>query len=250
MTIQDDFPLYSLDSQLDQQISPVEFQDYLNHASDTRMEFLDGQVYPCTNISEDEMHQGINNHILFCQFGEFPSTPNVHTSHELTEATAGFDNENALSSEEIIQAAGAQYVHALAHEGFNWNSHFNVPDQDGLQLVHLLLASAELVSSEQYEEASRMVSQCKKKSSHLGSPIERLCYYFSNALEERIKFQTCPEPEKWKQMSPDFANNFPSDYGKDELYALEALSTRVNPYAVTLQLTAVQAIIDTMGRTN
>ncbi|GLJ20608.1 hypothetical protein SUGI_0375350 [Cryptomeria japonica] len=250
MTIQDNLQLYSFDSQLDQQVSPVEFRDYLNHASDARMEFLEYQVYPCTNISEDQIHPSMNNDVLYCQFGEFPSPHNVQTSHELTEVTAGFDNENGLSSEEIIKAAGAQYVHAWAHEGFNLNSHFNVPDQDGVQLVHLLLASAELVSSEQYEEASRMVSQCKNKSSHLGSPIERLCYYFSNALEERIKFQTCPEQEKWKQISPDFTNNFPSDYGKDELYALEALSTRVNPYAIMLQFTAVQAIIDTMGRRN
>ncbi|XP_057813299.1 GRAS family protein RAM1-like [Cryptomeria japonica] len=185
---------------------------------------------------------------LFGRFEEFPSTPNIHTSHQFSLPTTE-GHENALSSEEIIKAAGAQYMHAWAEEGFNLNYSLAVPglpgeEQNGIELAHLVLASAEMVSNQRYEEASRLLGQCKIFSSHLGNPIERLCYYFSEALQERMERQTCSEPYKGKEITPDVADKYRSDYGKSEFASLAALCTSVLPYCRILQFTAVEAILD------
>ncbi|GLJ20620.1 hypothetical protein SUGI_0375580 [Cryptomeria japonica] len=177
----------------------------------------------------------MDNPNLSAQFGEFPSLPNTQISHELLVATEEGGHENGLSSEEIIKAAGTQYMDACCNEGFNLNQFFAVPAlpreiRNGLEMAHLLLCSADMISNRRYEEASRMLSQCKKLSSQLGHPIQRLCYYFSEALQERIERQISSEPNKAKQITPD--------------YYLLALCTTVSPYAKVLQFTGVQAILD------
>ncbi|GLJ20609.1 hypothetical protein SUGI_0375360 [Cryptomeria japonica] len=90
MSVPDELPLYSLDSELEDENAHAELQHYFDKASNARMEILEDQVYPY------------------------------------------------------------------------------------------------LVSSEQYEEASRMVIQGNKMSSQLGNPIERLCYFLSRALQDRV----------------------------------------------------------------
>ncbi|GLJ20614.1 hypothetical protein SUGI_0375480 [Cryptomeria japonica] len=175
----------------------------------------------------------------FDQFEEFPSTPNIHSSHQFYVPTAD-EPEIALSSEEIIKVVGAQY---------NLNCTFAVPslpreEQNGIELAHLLLASAEMVSNQQYEQASRLLSQCMKFSSQLGNPIERLCYYFFEALQERIEHQTCSVPNKGKEKIPNFASNYKSYYAKGEFYSVLAVCTTVLPYGKMIEFTAVQAILD------
>ncbi|GLJ20613.1 hypothetical protein SUGI_0375460 [Cryptomeria japonica] len=211
---------------------------------------LECEDYPCVNITEGELHQEMVNQNLFGLFEEFPSTPNVHTNHQFSVPTAD-GHENALSCEEIIKAAGDQYMHAWAEGGFNLNYSLAVPglpgeEQNGIELSHLVLASAEMVSNQRYEEASRLLDQCKIFSSQLGNPIERLCYYFSGAIQERMGRQTCSETYKGKEITPDFANNYRSDYGKSEFSSLVALCTSVLPYGKMLQFTAVQAILDAL----
>ncbi|GLJ20615.1 hypothetical protein SUGI_0375490 [Cryptomeria japonica] len=247
----EDYPLHrSVDGRLNN-------EDYPLHSSlDGRVKYfipLECQAFPCIQIAEDQLHQEMNNENEIGQFGVFPSPPNIETAHEFSVGTAKYGQENATSSEEIVKVVGTQYMHACAEEGFKQNYTFAIPvvareEQNGLQLTHLLLVSAEMVEKQRYEEAYGMLSQCKKLSSKFGNPIERLCYYFFEALEERIERQTCGEPNKGKQITPDFTNNYKSDHGESDFYSLTALCNRVLPYARILQFTTVKAILDAVGK--
>ncbi|GLJ20645.1 hypothetical protein SUGI_0375940 [Cryptomeria japonica] len=93
---------------------------------------------------------------------------------------------NVLWSEEIVKLAGKRYIEAYDNGGFEFNivtPPMAMEDQHGLELAHLILISGELIISKKYDQASRLLTQCHNYSSQWGSPIQRLCYYVSAALE-------------------------------------------------------------------
>nr|GMD19933.1 stress response protein NST1-like isoform X2 [Ipomoea batatas] len=59
-----------------------------------------------------------------------------------------------------------------------------------VELVHLLLAAAEDVSRRQYDVAANLISRCMWTASHSGNPVQRLVFYFAEALKERIDRET------------------------------------------------------------
>ncbi|GFZ13911.1 hypothetical protein Acr_24g0001010 [Actinidia rufa] len=56
--------------------------------------------------------------------------------------------------------------------------------------VQNLLASAEKVGQQQYDRANKLLCQCYELSSDTGNPVQRLVYYFSEALREKIDRET------------------------------------------------------------
>jgi hypothetical protein len=59
-----------------------------------------------------------------------------------------------------------------------------------VELSEFLLASAEKVSCEQFDSARRLLKHCVECSSDVGNPVERVVYYFSEALRERIEIKS------------------------------------------------------------
>ncbi|XP_051125995.1 DELLA protein RGL1-like [Andrographis paniculata] len=63
-------------------------------------------------------------------------------------------------------------------------------DYEGIQLVQSLLCCADKVGKRQYESACKLLHECDRKSSPEGTPVQRLVFYFSEALHEKIDRET------------------------------------------------------------
>ncbi|GLJ20656.1 hypothetical protein SUGI_0376080 [Cryptomeria japonica] len=206
---------------------------------------------PCPKIYKDD--QKVQN-IMSGQLDNFSLQ-----QYDVSELPSKFNGEMlthayVLSSvEEIVRLAGTRYVRGYANGGIE--SCFVTPalateDQHGLELAHLLFISAEYINNKQYDQAARLLMQCHDFSSKWGSPIERVCYYFSRALQERIERQTCEELRNPVKPALNFVNNFYSGYNKAEFNQVLAFSYRAVPFVKLVQLTSVQAILDTVGNAN
>ncbi|KAK8654394.1 hypothetical protein V6N13_128362 [Hibiscus sabdariffa] len=101
-----------------------------------------------------------------------------------------------LSTEEIMRVAGARYVQFsdMRHDDFSMLMHpfghalsgLSEDETRDVELVHLLLTAAEKVGYEQFERASRLLSNCEWIASEQANPVQRIVYYFAEALRQRI----------------------------------------------------------------
>ncbi|XP_027118132.1 scarecrow-like protein 18 [Coffea arabica] len=112
-----------------------------------------------------------------------------------------FITSQKLSTDAILKLAAQNFIRSSSEgtssEFFVLNhpyasSFVGLGEEDikGVQLVQYLLASAELVGKKQFERAGKLLLECDKLSSNQGNAIERLVYYFSGALHERIDRET------------------------------------------------------------
>lgn len=81
------------------------------------------------------------------------------------------------------QSCGAPCMLVQCSNGY---SVFSSDIDDDIESVLFLLASADKVANEQFDRARKLVSMCSHLASHTGSPVQRLVFYFSQALKERI----------------------------------------------------------------
>lgn len=98
-----------------------------------------------------------------------------------------------LAAQNFIQSSSKGTAAEFFVLGHPYASSFSGLCEEGtqdVQLVQYLLASAELVGQKQFERAGKLLFECDKLSSDQGNTIERLVYYFSGALHERIDRET------------------------------------------------------------
>ncbi|KAL3508159.1 hypothetical protein ACH5RR_033541 [Cinchona calisaya] len=109
-----------------------------------------------------------------------------------------------------------------------------------VQLVQYLLASAEKVGEKQFERAGKLLLECDELSSVQGNPVERLVYYFSGALHERIDRETGTVTPKilGKMQSLDLLDTI-SGFTPDII----AMKTFI-PFSQVSQFAGIQAILD------
>ncbi|KAH6769595.1 hypothetical protein C2S52_014398 [Perilla frutescens var. hirtella] len=114
----------------------------------------------------------------------------------------------ALSTEIVIKLAAEKFIQSMP-ESSNELSLLNHPypsslltlseeDSKEVQLVQNLLSCAEKVAEKQYERALKFLKECGEMNSFTGTPIQRLAFYISEALYEKIAKETGrqKEPEK------------------------------------------------------
>ncbi|XAR61416.1 hypothetical protein NMG60_11035108 [Bertholletia excelsa] len=105
-----------------------------------------------------------------------------------------------LSTEEIVRIAGENYiqfctqriddVYMLTHPYGSTFASFSPEQAQDVELAHFLLAATEKVGYQQFELASRLLSRCEWLASDTGNAVQRVVYYFSQALRERIDRET------------------------------------------------------------
>ncbi|KAH0664639.1 hypothetical protein KY285_025845 [Solanum tuberosum] len=123
-----------------------------------------------------------------------PSEENL--SNVLLSNEARVSNISKLSTEEILRVAGERYIQystqrvdglsMFIHPYASSLSGLSIEQTKDMELVHLLLAAAEEVDQQQFHLASQSIAHCLWKASATGNPIQRLCFYFGEALQERI----------------------------------------------------------------
>ncbi|KAF6134742.1 hypothetical protein GIB67_002143 [Kingdonia uniflora] len=107
-----------------------------------------------------------------------------------------------LSTEEVMRVAGARYIEFSSQKYDQYPfagalSGLAEEETKDVELAHLLFASAEKVGNQQFDRASRLLIQCDYLSSRTGNPVQRVVYYFAEALRGRINSETGSRTSKW-----------------------------------------------------
>lgn len=105
-----------------------------------------------------------------------------------------------LFTEKIMRLAGERFIEFSSQKFININllvhpygsalSHLTSEEKQDVELAQLLLAAAEKVSCQQYDRASKLLTQCELTASSTGTPSQRTVFHFSEALRERIDRET------------------------------------------------------------
>lgn len=160
-----------------------------------------------------------------------------------------------LSTEEVVRVAAALFIQTSALiSGDPTNltlpfglsiSNLGADELKNVELTGLLLAAAEKVSNEQYNRANALLRQCNMSTSKYGNAIQRVMYYFSDALQERINRQTVKLTSKGQQKLETMA---PEDIIKAVItsHPMQLVANNTLPFSQVLQFTAVQALLDNL----
>ncbi|XP_062104370.1 DELLA protein RGL1-like [Humulus lupulus] len=112
--------------------------------------------------------------------------------------------EKKLSTDDILRIAGTRFIQCFNSQqtadhvpsmmfGHPFEFSFyglSIEETRDVELVELLLSCAERVECQQFERGSKLLNQCELLSSVEGNPIQRVVYYFCQALRERIDKET------------------------------------------------------------
>nr|XP_008369103.2 uncharacterized protein LOC103432677 [Malus domestica] len=122
-------------------------------------------------------------------------------SNRCNEAEASsYSIQQKLSTEEIMRVAGARYVQ-ISDQGYGdffmplhpfgyALSGLSEEETKDVELAHILLAAAEKVGYQQFERANRLLLHCEVDASFKVNGVQRVVFYFTEALRERIKQET------------------------------------------------------------
>ncbi|KAI3860726.1 hypothetical protein MKX03_014762 [Papaver bracteatum] len=166
---------------------------------------------------------------------------------EITDAYTG----GKLSPQETISLAGARYV-ALStkknddHDMLSSTQSLTIEEIKNIELVEFLLASAESVSNKLFDIATKLVNQCVFFSSSTGNPVQRLVYYFAEALRERIDLVT---GRINSIVFEDEVKHKPLDIEEAMMNPLPELLAchETLPFAKVLEFAGVQAIVENVA---
>ncbi|XP_076960031.1 DELLA protein RGL2-like [Bidens hawaiensis] len=106
-----------------------------------------------------------------------------------------------MSTEAVIRLGGERFIQSCSSSSINDASIPNHPYSTSfsglsgqqvkdVQLVENLLLSAEKVTQQQFERSIKLLEWCYVLSSSSGNPVQRLVYYFSKALREKVDKET------------------------------------------------------------
>lgn len=161
------------------------------------------------------------------------------------------DRKKLASTEEIMRVAGARYIQFFNHYR-NDNSYMPIhpygyalsglskEETKDVELAHILLAAAEKVSYQHYVCASRLLLGCDWIASSRSNPVQRVVFYFAEALQERIDNETgrraprrLAEQENITEAEQGLSTNM-----------LFVKCHETIPFAQVLQFAGIQAILE------
>ncbi|KAG8370515.1 hypothetical protein BUALT_Bualt14G0124900 [Buddleja alternifolia] len=110
-----------------------------------------------------------------------------------------YETENSIETtscvESIIRLAAEKFIQSSS-ECNNHPYQSSIFNSEEVQLVQILLCCAEKVSEKMYDRARKLLVECDRMSSCTGTPIQRLIFYFTEALHEKIYRETGIIPPK------------------------------------------------------
>lgn len=147
-----------------------------------------------------------------------------------------------LSPEQVLRIAGARFIQSsqkiddLSMMGQPYLS-------NEIQLAQDLLASAEKVANRQFDVATKLLNLFDQPSFKDGTPVERVVYYFAEALREKI------ERETGKPSSQELKASVLSDI-EDAMTTPDSTALAVQqrmPFVQVAEFTAIQAILENVA---
>ncbi|KAK1390387.1 putative transcription factor GRAS [Heracleum sosnowskyi] len=112
--------------------------------------------------------------------------------------------------------------------------------EDVVVIIQHLLSSAEKIGEQQFEDASNLLNYCNGYSSDKGIPLQRLVYYFSAALRDRIDLEMGVTTSKMISLEIEEAMRNSSSTSI-------SLHQRL-PFCQVMQFTAMQAVIENVAQ--
>ncbi|CAN0855444.1 DELLA protein RGL2 [Linum grandiflorum] len=190
----DHTPVGSSDQRLDSQSLPDNYEQENNHISVRlgiselgrmiqRQAFVDKN--PTSNSAASLFH------LLVEGGARRINGPRKLKSHvDVIEAA----DSSGLSTEELLRIAGANFVQSCSESGDSVANVSNIDLSDeelkDVELAEFLFMAAQEVGDGQLERARDLLTECDLRSSPTGGSVQRLVYYFSRALRERIDCQS------------------------------------------------------------
>ncbi|KAJ0805949.1 putative transcription factor GRAS family [Helianthus annuus] len=116
-------------------------------------------------------------------------------------ASSEVSDQRKLSTDEVIWLGGERFIKSRSlnsTKGMLESTHPYAGSFMGLsgqelkdvQLIENLLLSSEKVAQQQFDRSRKLLDWCDALSSSSGNPIQRIVYYFSKALREKIDRET------------------------------------------------------------
>ncbi|KAK8623916.1 hypothetical protein V6N13_065276 [Hibiscus sabdariffa] len=171
------------------------------------------------------------------------------TDDDITESDARDDEDRVFSTEEIMRIAGEMFLKSCGQtvDGISTIDHpfcvsfsgFSDRETGDVKLVMLLLAAAEKIGYQQYESASRLLTQCDYMSSKTGNPVQRVVYYFTEALREKIG-RSSSKVLRWKPL-------FKIDEAMMTMNPTVLACYQEFPFAKVTQFAGIQAIVENVA---
>lgn len=131
------------------------------------------------------------------RFTQFQAEKENVSSNDMAQAKV---RGRKLSTDEILRLGGEKFIRScsqrvddlclLSHQVSDPLSCLMYEETKDIELVQFLLISAEKVGQQQFDRASKLLNLCDELSSPKGNPVQRLVYYFSKALREKITAET------------------------------------------------------------
>ncbi|MFS7914674.1 putative transcription factor GRAS family [Helianthus anomalus] len=126
-----------------------------------------------------------------------PRAPSDHDGVAKTESS----DRRKLSTDEVIRLGGERFIQSRSSTSMNEMfisthpypvSFSGLSDQElkDVQLIENLLLSSEKVVHQQFDRSLKLLDQCDVLASSSGNPIQRIVYYFSKSLREKIDKET------------------------------------------------------------
>ncbi|XP_059435115.1 DELLA protein RGL1-like [Corylus avellana] len=158
-----------------------------------------------------------------------------------------------LSTEEVMRLAGANFIQSSSSQTADVSmlshpfdsSFYGLSNEEtkDVALVEFLFSSAEKVGCQQFDRASRLLSQCDDWCSNTGNPVQRVVYYFSKALREKI------DRETGRITSKDLGKRLCFDVDEAMMNSDHAIlaSHEGIPFSQISQFSGIQAIVESMA---
>ncbi|KAK1387502.1 GRAS transcription factor [Heracleum sosnowskyi] len=139
------------------------------------------------------------------------SEKEIASSYDIAQTQVGV---RQLTTDGILRLAGEKFIRSCSPRNVNLSllvgpisSSFPcLADEEinDVELVQILLMSAEKVGKQQYDCASKLLDLCDGMSSAEGNPVQRLVYYFLKALREKIFNETGVIPSNCLDIKQSF----------------------------------------------
>ncbi|CAI9118563.1 OLC1v1020150C1 [Oldenlandia corymbosa var. corymbosa] len=146
-----------------------------------------------------------------------------------------------MAKETMSVAISQNSDNFIYHNSFVWPS---ITSKD-LQLVIVLQAAAINFSRQQFHQARNLLNICQRHASHDGNTLQRLLYYYTEALQEGIVGEIGGEI---LHKTPNGCQKYPAL--RESIRTVQAAVLECNqkmPFCPVTQFTAVQAILDNVA---
>ncbi|CAI0626622.1 unnamed protein product [Linum tenue] len=99
-------------------------------------------------------------------------------------------NDAPLSVEDLVRIAASKFVRSRSNDATSFDVQLSEDESESVALAQLLLEAAEEVGERRFDPSRTLLDQCDRRSSPTGNPVQRLVFYYSQALRDRIDRET------------------------------------------------------------